>query len=130
MFASQTRDQNILPKWAQRVAKSKIKQLYELDAKGICDEYLVDEGGYALYSRCQSFIEACHATSGEAYCPLCRTIIFHNQDKESLLICPNYDWQLIWRTYFATIQHKQLSGAEPVLELFNEYIKKISKSKF
>ena len=69
MCESQTFDENILPKWAQRVAKSKIKQLYELDAKGIYDENLLDEVGYGLYARCQSFIEACQATSGEAYCP-------------------------------------------------------------
>ena len=31
-------------------------------------------------------------------------------------------WELIWRDYFATIQHKQLSGAEPVLELFSRYV--------
>ena len=128
MCVSQTRTENILPNWAQRLKKSKIKQLYELDAKGIYDDDLLDEVGYALYARCQSFIEACRATSGEVICPVCSTIIFHNQDKERLLICPGCDWQLTWGTYFTTIQHKQLSGAEPVLELFKEYINKFPKA--
>ena len=128
MCASQTPDKNVLPKWAQRVAKTKIKRLYELDAKGICNEDLLDEVGYALYARCQSFIEACRATSGEVYCPVCNTIILHNQDKESLLICPGCEWQLTWGVYFTTIQHKQLSGAEPVLKLFKEYINKFPRA--
>ena len=128
MCATQTCEDIILPKWAQRVAKSKIKQLYELDAKGIYDEDLLDEVGYALYARCQSFIEACRATSGEVHCPVCRMIILHNLDKESLLKCPDCDWQLTWGKYFATIQHKQLSGAEPVLKLFREYINKFPKT--
>ena len=128
MCAMQTRDESILPKWAQRVAKSKIKRLYELDAKGICDEDLLDEVGYALYARCQSFIEACRATTGEVICPVCRIVIPHYLDKENLLKCPGCDWQLTWGKYFATIQHKQLSGAEPVLELYKDYVNKFPKA--
>jgi len=128
MYASQTRKENFLPKWAQRVAKSKIKQLYETDAKGIYDEDLLNGVGYDLYARCQSFIEACRATSGEVICPVCRIVIPNNLDKEHLLICPGCDRQLAWGTYFATIKHKQLSGAEPVLELFQDYVNKFPKA--
>jgi ribosomal protein L37AE/L43A len=128
MCKSQTPDRNFLPNWAQRVPKSKIKQLYELDAKRICDEDFLDEVGYALYARCQSIIEACRATFGEVICPVCSAIISHNQEKERLLTCPGCDWQLTWGTYFAIIQHKQLSGAETVLELFREYINKFPKA--
>lgn len=121
-------DAKMLPQWASRVQKSKIKHLYELDAKGIYDDKLLDEVGYALYARCQSFITACQATSGSASCPICDTLIHHDRDKEMLLICANCDWQLTWGEYFATIQHKQLSGAEPVLELFQEFVDKFPQA--
>ena len=45
-----------------------------------------------------------------------------------MLICPGCDWQLTWEKYFATFQHKQLSGAEPVLEHYREYIIKFPKA--
>lgn len=121
-------DAKILPQWTSRVQKSKIKRLYELDAEGICDDELLDEVGYALYSRCQSFITACQATLGEVSCPVCNTLISHDWDKATLLICPKCDWQLTWGEYFATIQHKQLSGAEPVLKLFREYVDKFPQA--
>ena len=59
----------LLPQWAPRVPKSKIKRLYELDAKGIYDDELLDDVGYALFARCQSFITACQATSGSGLLP-------------------------------------------------------------
>ena len=48
----------VLSQWAPRVQKSKIKRLYDLDAKGIFDDEFLDEVGYALRSRCWSFISA------------------------------------------------------------------------
>jgi len=38
----------LLPRWAPRLPPGKIQRLYELDALGIQDDYLVDEVGYAL----------------------------------------------------------------------------------
>jgi len=112
----------VLPHWAPRVKKSKIRRLYALDAQGIYDDELLDEVGYALRSRCQSFISACQATSGKVSCPVCNTEITHDWDKEKLIICPKCGWKLTWGAYFATIQHKQLSGAEPVLDLFQTFV--------
>jgi hypothetical protein len=111
------------------VQKAKIKRLYDLDSQGIYDFELLDEVGYALRSRCQSFITACQAVAGNAPCPVCDTVIPHNWDKEKLLNCPKCDWQLTWGDYFATIQHKQLSGAEPVLEIFQEFVDQFPKAR-
>jgi len=110
------------------VQKSKIKRLYDLDAKGIYDDKFLDEAGYALRSRCWSFIAACQATSGKVSCPVCDRLIPHDWDKGKLISCPNYQWQLTWGEYFSTIQHKQLSGAEPVLELFQDYVDKFPRA--
>ena len=37
-----------IPTWAPRVPQGTIRQLYELDAQGIYDEYLLAEVGYGF----------------------------------------------------------------------------------
>lgn len=111
-----------MPEWAPRIAPGKIKRLYELDARGIRDDELIDEIGWALKARCESFIQAVQATRGEATCPGCRTIIYHQMRSEDLLTCSSCGWHATWKDYFSTIQHKQLSGADAVLSLFGEYV--------
>jgi hypothetical protein len=39
-----------------------------------------------------------------------------------MLRCP-CGWTLSWADYFKTIQHKQLSGAEPVLKQFRDFVR-------
>jgi len=123
------RPQKILPKWAPRIKKHKIQKLYELDAQGIYDEDLIIEVGYTLRARCQSFIAACQATAGLAPCPVCENLIPHKWDKAALLHCDGCSWELTWGEYFQTIQRKQLSGAEPVREIFQEFIEKFPQAK-
>ena len=108
--------------WAPRVRQEDIRRLYETDAQGIYDEELIDEVGWALHARCRSFITAVEASMGRAQCPRCGQIIVHQHDKEELLRCPACGWQTTWGAYFKTFQHKQLSGAEPVLVLFRDYM--------
>jgi hypothetical protein len=110
-----------VPVWAPRVPQAMIRRLYETDARGIYDRALIDEVGYALLARCESFIAAASAVAGEATCPRCGAVISHAGQKEELLRCV-CGWELTWGSYFSTIQHKQLSGAEPVLSLFREYV--------
>lgn len=111
-----------LPTWAPRLPKGLIKRLYEYDALGIYDEELIDKVGYGLLWRCQSFIQAVEAFHGQAVCPHCNQKIPHNKDKQYMLRCESCHWELSWGDYFSTIQHKQLSGAEPVLQLFSEFV--------
>jgi hypothetical protein len=99
------------------VARRKIRQLYEKDAQGIYDEDLIHEVGYGLLARCESFITANRAREGELPCPECGQSV----RREEMLRCP-CGWALPWVDYFKTIQHKQLSGAEPVLKQFREYV--------
>ena len=112
------------PIWAPRLSKGMIKKLYKNDAAGINDEELVDMVGYMLYNRCRSFLIAVEAFHGQASCPLCEVKIRHNREKNFILICKNCNWELSWGDYFSTIQHKQLSGAKPVLELFSQFTEK------
>ena len=106
-----------LPVWAPRVPQRKIYQLYETDAQGIYDLDLIQEVGYGLLARCESFITANRAREGELPCPECGQTV----RREETLRCP-CGWTLPWADYFKTIQHKQLSGAEPVLEQFQTFV--------
>jgi hypothetical protein len=112
---------NLLPTWAPRVTQQEIRRLYETDAQGIYDQELIDEVGYGLLARCQSFMDAVDAVRGQARCPRCSSVVMHTGDKEEILRC-ECGWELAWGDYFRTIQHKQLSGAEPVLDQFRAFV--------
>ncbi len=114
-------DPHALPTWAPQVRPEKIRRLYQLDAQGIYDDDLINEVGYGLLARCESFIRANRAVAGWALCPNCGVEIEHAVDKAEILRCA-CGWSLPWSDYFATIQHKQLSGAEPVIKLFRDFV--------
>jgi ribosomal protein L37AE/L43A len=109
-----------MPRWAQRVPQAKIRQLYETDARGLYDEELIDEVGWALYARCRSLIEAEEARQGRAKCHQCDEIIAHSAKKEEVLRCPACGWEITWGEYFRSIQHKQLSGPD-LVGIFTEF---------
>jgi ribosomal protein L37AE/L43A len=102
--------------------------LYTNDALGIYDEALINEVGFRLKARCQSFIVAVEASWGQASCPHCERKIAHNHDKTALLVCEACNWEVSWGDYFATFQHHQLSGAQPVVELFSNFITAFPKA--
>jgi len=118
----------VLPQWAPRVKQAHIRRLYELDAQGICDEELIDEVGWSLLARCESFIEAVEATRGQVRCPGCGATVLRAKLPDEVLRCIGCGWELLWSEYFKTIQHKQLSGADPVLELFQGYIEQFRRA--
>jgi hypothetical protein len=81
---------------------------------------LLDEVGIALYARCESFCISSDAYNGRVHCPRCDAFIAHHRRREDILQCA-CGWQTTWQAYFETIQYQQLSGAEPVVELFCAY---------
>jgi hypothetical protein len=107
-----------LPRWAPRVNQADIRRLYECDAQGIYDGGLLDEVGMALYMRCASFIAAVEAVRGRAQCPQCGAVVLHGAAPAEVLHCAACGWELPWSAYFGSLQHKQLSGADAVLDLF------------
>lgn len=111
-----------LPQWAPRISQEKIRRLYEFDAMGIADDDLIDEVGFTLLARCESFIAAVNAQHGKAVCPNCGKIVEHSKGKEERLTCTVCGWEALWLDYYKTIQHKQLSGAEHVVELFQTFV--------
>ena len=117
-----TESKHQLPIWAPRIKKSEVRRLYQLDAQGIYDSELLDEVGYGLLARCESFIIACRARKGSLPCPVCSTTVYHDKNRDTEMICENCGWSLTWEAYFKHMQHKQLSGAEPVIHLFEAFV--------
>ena len=108
-------------KWARRVPQHLIERLYTLDAKGIVDEELIDEVGYALYARCESIRIVTAAAWGTATCPRCRAELKHTWNKKQVLTC-GCGWSGTWGEYLKSYQRKQLFGgnAFPVFKEFLE----------
>ena len=119
----------ILPSWSPRVPQHKIRQFYLNDANGIYDDELIDEVGYALLARCESFLIANDAAQGKVICPVCSTPVLHTGRSEEVLCCDQCGWEIVWKEYFGTFQHKQLYGAEPVLELFGDFVKRFPSAR-
>jgi len=103
------------PRWASRVNPTTIRRLYETDARGVVDEELIDEVGFALYARCQSILRATEAQAGRVTCPRCEQVIARNaagpwDNRDEVMTCPGCGWRMRWRDYFASYQGKHLVG--------------------
>ena len=93
--------------WAKRVEPSLIRKLYELDARQIQDNELIDTVGYGLYARAESFILANHAhNDGIINCPECEAEIVIDGRIYSC-VC---GWYASAKEYHATYKSKQLVG--------------------
>jgi hypothetical protein len=117
------------------VSKEKIHRLYVSDANGMVDEELVDEVGWALWSRCDSILSVTAAHYGRVTCPTCGTLIEHPSERTDtagersspwheadIIQCASCGWQLPWTAYHQTYRGKQLFGANAV-EIFAAYHK-------
>ena len=123
------RTKPILPVWAPRLKPYLLRRLYEKDAQGIVDEDLINEVGWALHARCQSFLQAGESMQGRTRCPVCATLIQHSLRSMTPLRCPECGWECVWRDYAATITNQQLSGGPEVVALFQEYAGSFPKAK-
>lgn len=118
-----------LPVWAPRVKPYLIRRLYESDAQGLLDEQLVNEVGWALYSRCDSFLRAKAAQEGQVHCPVCDSSIRHSRQANEVMRCSFCGWECTVRAYLETIKNQQLVGGPEVAALFQEYIDRFPRSK-
>lgn len=94
--------------WSPRVSLAKIRALYINEARGTCDDDLIEEVGFGLLARCRSIIEYTLACDeGVVACKRCQkqgqvTLIQRNINKPSALLrCPVCGWQVRWRVYKA-----------------------------
>lgn len=112
----------IVVRWAPRVSTALIRRLYASDAKGIQDEDLVNELGYALYARCRSILRATSAHNGTVECPGCVGAVPHRFGEEETLRCSECGWEMRWRSYRATY-HGQRLLAGGAAEAFTGYLR-------
>jgi predicted RNA-binding Zn-ribbon protein involved in translation (DUF1610 family) len=107
---------NQTPVWAGKVARAKIARLYMTDAQGIVDAELIDEVGWALWSRCDSILAVTEAHHGRVRCPACADTITRQEprDESEVVCCAGCGWQLPWADYHQTYKGKQLFGANAV----------------
>jgi len=94
--------------WSPRVSLAKIRALYVNEARGTCDDELIEEVGFGLLARCQSILEYTRACDeGVVRCMRCakqgqNSFIQRNMHKSSALLrCPTCGWQVRWRVYKA-----------------------------
>jgi hypothetical protein len=109
-------------RWAPRVQPGKIRRLYAHDAQGVLDEELIDDVGFALYSRCLSIIHVSDAMIGKVHCVQCDTIILCDaRDADSVLRCQRCAWQAQWSDYANTYRGQEL-GAGGARDIFEEFV--------
>ena len=97
-------------RWARRVEQQKIRRLYASDARGIVDEELIDDVGYAMYARCHSIRTVTEAHAGRAMCHSCRAVIQHHCVRDEPMVCEICGWTTTWEAYLKSYQRKQLFG--------------------
>jgi len=110
-----------LPVWSPRVPKAKIARLYATSGKGLLDEELVDEVGFALLARCESVLAATEASQGRgAPCPACACLVRWVPWLDGTLDCESCGWSCPGPAYRKTIKYKHLfaGGMAPFLAEF------------
>jgi predicted RNA-binding Zn-ribbon protein involved in translation (DUF1610 family) len=101
--------------WSPRVAKGKLKRLYERVSQGLWDEELIDDVGITLFLRCRDIVSIHRAqTEGKVTCPRCQrlgtdTLVARARDKKAPMQCPVCGWAMTWLEYHHTFQRRQLN---------------------
>ena len=91
--------------WSPRVSLHKIRDLYLREARGDCDDELVEEVGFALFARCQSILEFSESIEGRVRCKRCQRagrqtwILRHSLKGSEQLECQVCGWEVLWRVY-------------------------------
>jgi hypothetical protein len=113
-----------LPQWAAKVAQPPIRRLYESDARGLLDERLLFEVGWALYSRCLSIIMV---TNRQVMCPQCQHVFstqwqWHKRYDQLQIRCPRCDrWEITGAQYRQSFERDGLA-AMMALPIFQTYV--------
>jgi len=112
------------PRWAGRVEKRKIAQLYEDDANGMHDSELINDVAFALLARCESMLVVEAARNGRATCPLCEAMVEHEAKKGVMLECRNCGWTGSWNDYRSSMNglHLIAPGLQPFCREYVQHL--------
>lgn len=115
-------------RWAPKVRREKIWQLYQNDVLGAIDEALVDEVGLALLLRCQSILLV---SNRQMRCPRCGALLaFAAWDTADPIPCPTpaCGWQTTGEHYHATWRHQDLLCAGVAMEAVQTYLERYPRA--
>lgn len=120
---------SVKPRWAPRVPRHRIRQLYESLAHGLVDAELIDDVGIGLYLRCRSILTVHHIWHDHRLpCPSCGQMIaltgadWSSDHDESTLRCERCFWTMKWTDYWLTFRHQEL-GPGGAADIFEGYVK-------
>jgi hypothetical protein len=115
--------------WAPRVARDKVRRLYESDARGLLDEELLEDVGISFFMRCEAILKVKAAREGLVECPRCArggttTRIprrpYTGDFRAEPIRCPVCSWRTTWGEYSTSFRKAQLhsGGAVPAFEAY------------
>ena len=114
--------------WAPKVRRDKIWRLYRNDARGLVDETLIDDVGFALYQRCQSIIMV---TKRKCIpCPRCGHIILCPGEcwsRQIPIVCPECAWSATYGQYRDSWRHQDLHGGN-AMYAFRTYVERYERA--
>ena len=98
-------------KWAKKVSQEMIERLYRQDSRGISDEEVANEVGWALYARCESIIAVTYGFEKKVLiCPRCGADV-GLADNEFRCGC---GFWATWAEFRTSYKNKQLYGANAI----------------
>ncbi|UCC16384.1 MAG: hypothetical protein JSU58_08440 [Dehalococcoidales bacterium] len=109
-------------KWAPRVSREKILELYIKVASGYDDEELIDEVASAFYNRCSDLIRIAERRFA---CPACKNELPHPHRPDTDLACNNCGWRMNWRSYYATFKGKQLMVNVDLTDVTRKFVNEL-----
>ena len=98
-------------KWAKKVSQEQIERLYTQDSRGIADDTLADEVGWALYARCESIISVTYGLEHKTLiCQRCGAdIVMENNEFNC-----SCGFSATLKEFRASYKNKQLYGANAI----------------
>jgi hypothetical protein len=105
-------------RWSPPVSRDKIKRLYESDAKGLINSELLDDIGFAIYTRCLQGQEECELMDmGKIKCHNCGEILNYS----SGIITCKCSYQYMYRDYRRSFRANNMPTGGAA-HIFNKFI--------
>jgi hypothetical protein len=102
-------------RWAPRLRREKLLELYAAESLGVVDKDLIDDVGWTLYDRCRSVIMVSDASG--VWCPRCDELVspcgprWTDGDTPLCSIC---GWSCTYDEWATSWRHRELNGANAI----------------
>jgi hypothetical protein len=111
---------SVVPRWAPRLKKGKIRRLYESEATGLIDEDLLEDVFLDMVLRCESMMKANAFSRGEPVdCPACGDRVEQKSGTDRIR-CPRCKWHTTTDDYHTSCCENQVypGGLLPAIQEF------------